>query len=96
MKRLSLKSKFDKIIDDVHDEYCRACKIHPKWPSNVVEALAIIAEESGEAIKAGNEYHHDEGGTFEEIEKEIIQTMSTCMRFLINKEKHKKQVGLIN
>lgn len=91
-----MKSKFDTIIDLVHEEYCRACKIHPKWPSNVVEALAIIAEESGEATKAGNEYHHNEGGTFEEIEKEVIQMLSTGFRFLINKEKHKKQVDLIN
>lgn len=91
-----MKSKFDTIIDLVHEEYCRACKKHPIWPSNLVEALAIITEESGEAIKAGNEYHHNEGGTFEEIEKEVIQTMSTCMRFLINKEKHKKQVDLTN
>lgn len=88
-------NKFDSIIDDIHQEYCRACKKHPKWPKNVVEALAIIAEESGEAIKAGNEYHHDEGGTFEEIEKEVIQMISTGFRFLINKENHKKQVDLI-
>lgn len=85
-----MKSKFDTIIDDIHEEYCRACKIHPVWPDNIVEALAIISEESGEAVKAGNNYHHNEGGTFEEIEMEVIHTLSTCIRFLINKERYKK------
>lgn len=88
MKRLKLKSKFDTIIDDIHEEYCSACKIHPIWPINIHEQFNIISEEHGEAVRELNRLTDDKVGNIEDVKKEVIQEAAMCIRFLINlKEK---------
>lgn len=104
-----MKSKFDTIIDDIHAEYCSACKKHPHWPTKPVDAVAILNEEAGESIEAlinlyggvvdlvakvmlcskkSLEYQYNEGGTIEDLKKELIQTGAMAIRCLINlKEK---------
>ena len=82
-----MKTKFDTIIDDIHEEYCRACKKWPEWPDDIIHAVAIMAEESGEATRASLNYIY-ENGTLEDLKKELIQTGAMVIRCLINlKEK---------
>ena len=42
-----------------------------------------MQEEAGEVTKAVLHYHY-EGGSFEHIEEELIQTAAMCMRMLEN------------
>jgi hypothetical protein len=68
-----------KIIDEIE----RAKALHPFWPSDLIHATAIIGEESGEAIRAAlNHVYAD--APIDEVEKEIIQTVATCFRALMN------------
>lgn len=56
-------------------------KKHPVWPSCYVKQIAIVAEEAGELVRAGNQL--DEGkGTFLEIKEEAIQVAATAIRLL--------------
>lgn len=54
---------------------------HPNFPEDMFKQVAIINEESGEITKAVLHYH-DEGGSLEDIKKELIQTAAMCMRML--------------
>ena len=78
-----LKNKFDKIIDDIYHEYCSACKIHPVWPEDIIHAVAIMAEESGESTRAALNYVYEEQ-PLNELKKELVQTAAMCVRVLIN------------
>lgn len=110
-----MKSKFDTIIDDIHAEYCSACKKHPYWPSKPVDAVAILNEEVGESLdevlllygniidlisksmsctKKSLEYQYNEGGSLENLRKELVQAGAMVVRCLINL--NKKQVDLPN
>lgn len=56
---------------------------HPEFPTeNLVEMVAIMSEESGEAIRAANNYQH-ESGTIEALKEELYQTAAMCLRCLI-------------
>ena len=82
------KTKFDSIIDDIHSEYCRACKKWPKWPDDLIHQVAIMIEESGESMRDALRYQYDEGATLDDLRKELIQTGAMVVRCLINlKEK---------
>lgn len=71
------------IILDVFAELKRAREKFPWWPRNIVHAAAVICEESGEILKAANEVHWEQKqGAYEEAQKEAIQTIAMCIRFL--------------
>ena len=88
-----MKSKFDTIIDDIHEEYRSACKAHPLWPEDIIHQVAIMQEEAGEATRASLNYVY-ENGSLEELRKELIQTGAMVVRCLINLKE--KQVDLPN
>lgn len=69
------------IVQLIVEELRRAESIHPIWPTNIFEALAVIHEEEGEIAKAVNQYYWDNASD-EEIRKEVIQTAAMCIRFL--------------
>lgn len=82
-----MKTKFDTIIDDIHAEYCSACKKHILWPEDIIHQVAIMQEEAGEATRASLNYVY-ENGSLEDLRKELIQTGAMVIRCLINlKEK---------
>lgn len=82
------KTKFDSIIDDIHEEYCRAIKKWPEWPTDLIHQVAIMIEESGESMRDALRYQYDEGATLDDLRKELIQTGAMVVRCLINlKEK---------
>ena len=70
-------------IRAIKKELKRAKKLHPGWPKDIVHQMAIITEESGEAMQATlNHVYH--GGSHDLIKHEIIQTAAMCLRWLEN------------
>ena len=70
------------IICEVMAELTRAKRKFPGWPADdLVECAAIVGEEAGELIRAAL-HHKNEGGTVEDCDKEAIQTIAMCVRFL--------------
>lgn len=65
-------------------ELKRARGKFPRWTADTVKAAAIVAEESGELIRAALQ-HCDEGGSMEACDAEAIQTAAMCVRFLERK-----------
>lgn len=72
-----------KDIEAVDTEYKKAVAKFPVWPSDLLYAAAIVAEESGELIRAAVQLKM-EGGNKEELRKETIQTAAMCFRLLAN------------
>lgn len=64
-------------------EYQQAMEQHPQWPADHVHAAAIVAEESGELVKAAIDHHYENGQYFN-IHNEAIDTAATCLRLLVN------------
>lgn len=67
----------------IQDELERAERKHPDFPDDMFHQLAIMQEEAGEVTKAVLHYKY-EGGSFEHIREELIQTGAMCMRMLQN------------
>lgn len=67
------------------DELRKARAKFPAWPNtDHVHGAAIVAEESGELIRAALQ-HRFERGSIMELEKEAIQTGAMAIRFLLNR-----------
>ena len=71
------------IIDAICHEIKQAKKQHPVWPTDKIHAAAIVAEESGELVRATLN-HVYENAPERDIKKEAIQTAATCIRLLEN------------
>lgn len=69
-------------------EYNVAKEKHPAWPTDIIHASAIVAEESGELTRAALQ-HTYENGSLMDAEKEAIQTAVTCIRFIENLYRYK-------
>lgn len=68
-------------IVEILIEVERAEKKHPVWPECHVKQIAIVSEEAGELVRAGNQL--DEGkGSFADLRMEAIQTAATAIRFI--------------
>ena len=69
------------MIEQILQEKGYAERLHPDWPDDLIHAVAIVAEESGEAVRAAlNHIYH--GGDVDEVRTELIQTAATCLRAL--------------
>lgn len=62
-------------------ELMRAEAKHPVWSKDNVYRAGILAEESGEVMRAAVQYEMEEGD-IESIRAELIQTAAVCVRFL--------------
>lgn len=72
-------------LEAVLNEVNRARAKYPKWPDNIVMAAAVASEESGETVKACNNYFWRHGNdTPEDIQKEAIQAAAMWIRFLVD------------
>ena len=71
------------IIKDIIAERNRQDKLHPKNNLSYAMWLACIVEEVGEVAKAINEHN------IVEIETELIQVSSLCIRVLQQMRSHK-------
>ena len=71
----------DSIITLILAEKRRAERKFPAWPRDPVHAVAILAEESGEAVKAALDYCYL-SGSLDDLRDELIQTGAMAVRCL--------------
>jgi len=72
-------------ITEMLQELERARLIHPRWPTDPIHQVAIMAEESGESVRAVNNLVY-EGGSIYDLRDELIQTGAMVMRCLVEME----------
>lgn len=65
------------------EELCRAMDLHPVWPTDLIRQVALVAEESGEAVRAANNHVYD-GESLDHVKTELIHTGAMCIRMLVN------------
>lgn len=73
--------KHEAIIKAILREVNRAENLHPVWPRDIIHQIGIVCEESGEALRAANQYMYEEG-PLSELQNELCQTAATCIRML--------------
>ena len=66
---------------------------YPWWPTDVIHAGAIVAEEAGELTQATLDHgyahlNHNGADTVARMRKEAIQTAAMAIRFLENIDKY--------
>jgi len=71
----------DNLFDAISDSVGQAETKYPNWPTNLLIAHNIVAEELGEAIQALNNYAEGKG-TLEQCKMEYIQCAAMCVRQL--------------
>lgn len=71
------------ILTDIVIELERAKKLHPNWPADIIHAVAVVAEESGEAVRAALNMHY-QGGSIADLRTELVQTAAMCVRMIEN------------
>jgi len=74
--------KYKKQINTVIKELESALDKHPEYPEDPIHQVAIIEEESGEAIRAALQ-HQYEGGDVSDIDEEVVQVAAMALRYLI-------------
>ena len=71
------------LITIILAELRRAEAKYPEWPADLIHQVAIMQEESGEAIRAAlNHVYH--GEPIEDVRAELVQTAAMCLRCLKN------------
>ena len=75
--------KIETILSLVMTEIDRAEKLHPVWPTDLVKAAAIPAEEAGELLKAAND-HSEKHTSQQSMITEAVHTAASAIRFLKN------------
>jgi uncharacterized protein YicC (UPF0701 family) len=69
-------------------EWKRASKLHPVWPTDVIHAAAILAEEAGETVQAALDLHYkaktdsELSEAWEHLREEATQTGAMAVRIL--------------
>lgn len=71
-----------------------AVRKHPDWPEDIIHAAAILAEESGELLKACLDLVYF-GGTGRNVRDEAISVATMAERFLLNFPDHYRTVPRI-
>jgi len=63
------------------DECDHSFKKHGGMPDDIIHSVAVMCEESGEAIQAAIQFTY-EGGSIENVREELIQTGAMCLKAL--------------
>ena len=75
--------KTEAIIGDVCAGLRMAESRYPAWPTGLIHQVAIMQEESGEAVRAAlNHVYH--GEPLADVRGELVQTAAMCLRCLKN------------
>ena len=69
------------ILRAIFNELRRAEEKFPEWPTDMIQAAAIVNEESGELARAALKWTY-EGGNIIETQKEATQVAVSAIRFL--------------
>lgn len=77
-----MDKRYDYMIE-ILSELEKAEEKHPDFPKDIIHQVAIMIEESGEAMRAALQ-HVYEGGSKEELRLELKQTGAMCIRCLEN------------
>jgi len=82
---MELNSELERLqkYNVIDAELTKAKAKHPNYPDNIFIQLAIMQEEAGEVTRAVLHLAY-EGGSIEDVRKELIQTAAMCMRMLEN------------
>ena len=84
-----MKTKCE-IIDEITEEIGFALIKFPSWPTDPIHAAGIVAEESGEIMKACLEATYEpEKSNLEDARKEAIQTAAMAIRFIYGMDKYR-------
>lgn len=75
-----------KAINAIMEELRSARIQHTAWPHDIVHAVAIVAEEAGEALQAANNALHH-GKHIQFVKNELVQTGAMVIRALVNLQK---------
>jgi len=87
--------KIEEISKLIFTEILAAEKKFPGWPSDVVHAAAIVAEECRELVKAALDFYYGRG-TKGVLRNEAVQTGAMVYRFMMNIEKYQSDVPLVS
>ena len=73
------------VVGQILEEYVRASDIH-QFPTDVVHAASIVAEEAGELLRSANTIEWGGDSPFERdnLQTEAVQTGAMAIRFLEN------------
>lgn len=82
-------SNLEKIVKEIEAELDRAVVKFPTWPTRALDAMAVVAEESGELTKATLEctYEHPKSSQ-SDVRKEAVQTAAMAIRFLLSMDEY--------
>jgi hypothetical protein len=72
-------------IELILAELAAAREKHPRWPTDAVHQAAIVAEESGELVRATLRWHYEEGVEWGEAMREARHTAATCVRLMVGR-----------
>jgi len=76
-------------LDLIQEELISAKTKWPGWPTDPIHAAAILAEESGEVVKAALHYSYEQGN-LDELIKEAIQVGAMAIRIIENACKYQR------
>lgn len=71
------KQAIERVLTELH----RARRKWPRWPTNTVQAAAIVAEEAGELVQTALK-HRYEKGDIAACDVEAVHTAAMAIRFL--------------
>lgn len=75
----------EKVISLIFEELKAAENKHPFWPADLIHAVGILTEETGEAMKEAIDITYA-GKPTEGLKKELAQTGAMAIRALLNLE----------
>ena len=76
-----MKKEFIKQLITI--ELDRATRQHPEWPDDIIHAAAILAEETGELVKACLELVYF-GGDERSVRNEVVSVAAMAERFMLH------------
>ena len=85
------KKEFKRVIGMIEDELIRAEIKFPGWPDDIIHGVAVMAEESGEAVRAALQLYY-QGGSPEEYRTELAQTAAMCIRAIIDLDRSPRRI----
>jgi len=91
MKQLVIHSRSnDKVIHDVFEELRKAEDKFPGFPEDPVHAVAVLNEESGEAMQAALDFYYHREENTDKLRKELCQTAAMAIRALLHLDYYKR------